>query len=101
MIAGTLEVMTRADLEARITRARQCLEAADVAEAYRIAAVAKLRALAIAKGLASRRGKKATAKADWIEATLARDVAEVRAPASKLLEILQAELQGLGEEEIC
>ncbi len=87
----------RADLEARIERARKCLEAADIADQYRFGAVAKLRARALAKGLDSKRGRKATARADHIEATLARDVAEVRAPASALIKILQAELDALTE----
>jgi len=86
-----------ADLETRIARARQALEVADAAEAYGIALVAKLRARALAKGLDSRRGKKATARADWIERTLTRDVAELRAPSSALIAILQAELDALIE----
>jgi len=87
----------RADLERRIARARQALEVAAAGEAYAIASTAMFRARALDKGLDSRRGKKATEKADWIERTLARDVAEVRAPASALIAILQAELDQLTE----
>lgn len=84
----------RVDLEARIARARDCLNFVDLGEREAALNVAVLRAIANGNGPRSER-RKAGRNAQRIEATIAKSTAAVRTSARAVLHALQKEIDGL------
>lgn len=80
----------RADLDARIGRARACVVYAEAGAAVCVKQAAALRNLALVKGIGSGRAAKVSKAAEFLEGTVAVHAEAARVSAAKALEALLA-----------